>query len=523
MPLVGKAWGLLLVTAAFVAGKGTTQRDKDVSPTARQSVSTTSDWTGVTKAEPSLRLVNGTGRCVGSVEIRLEDHWIPLCQEPWDWITADVLCRKLDCGSAFGWMGGHDEDPSPSTRSAGNERHRGPAAASNQTVPHSMWVVCAHLQRGLENCSVSPKPCPSERPAELNCTAQHAVRLVDGPSPCAGRVEVEHHGGGSWGTVCDDSWDLSDGHVVCRQLGCGSAINVFGEARFGMGDGPIHLDEVNCTGLEASLWDCPAAPKTDCGHKEDASVVCSDALGLMPTTPAVTEETSPITAREAMMVTGVVRVTSSDALSSKAHSLLIACIFLALMLFATLLLCGLIIFRMNRKHSMSSQDRREASLVRQGTPVLVNHSPQAPTLPPALPSTEPRSVHPPSRTAPPKAQAPAHGTDSDSDYEDYDFSTKPPMAVSSFYNSLRYRPIEETPQQVTIQMATLEEVPDSSSIQRCRTQGDTNSMSSDEDYGNSGPIRKNGTKPIIYPAAPAVPPAPSNHSYAQKLRPSPGT
>ncbi|XP_042299863.1 deleted in malignant brain tumors 1 protein-like, partial [Sceloporus undulatus] len=101
------------------------------------------------------------------------------------------------------------------------------------------------------------------------------LRLVNGSSPCSGRVEVFHNE--KWGTVCDAGWDLQDAQVVCRELECGYALKASGGACFGRGVGPIWLERTDCTGREESLRQCPRGlwVETSCDHSQDASVECA--------------------------------------------------------------------------------------------------------------------------------------------------------------------------------------------------------------------------------------------------------
>ena len=101
------------------------------------------------------------------------------------------------------------------------------------------------------------------------------LRLIGGSRPGEGRVEIYYRG--SWGTVCDDSWDIKDARVVCRQLGYPSAVSAPQNALFGQGSGKIWLDNVQCQGDESSIGNCrrSAWGVHNCNHSEDASVICS--------------------------------------------------------------------------------------------------------------------------------------------------------------------------------------------------------------------------------------------------------
>ena len=99
------------------------------------------------------------------------------------------------------------------------------------------------------------------------------IRLAGGTEN-EGRVEVFFHS--TWGTICDDAWDLADARVVCRQLGYAGAVQATTGPTFGPGKGPVYLDQVSCKGNEPSLALCghDGWRESNCDHNEDAGVVC---------------------------------------------------------------------------------------------------------------------------------------------------------------------------------------------------------------------------------------------------------
>uniref|UniRef100_A0A4W3JJC6 SRCR domain-containing protein n=1 Tax=Callorhinchus milii TaxID=7868 RepID=A0A4W3JJC6_CALMI len=110
--------------------------------------------------------------------------------------------------------------------------------------------------------------------------AGESVRLVNGGSRCAGRVEV--YCGGQWGTVFgsgsgDRSWDMLDAAVVCKELGCGAALSASGGAHFGKGSGPVVTYNVRCRGNESTLRDCQSKSWShrSWSHAYDSGVICS--------------------------------------------------------------------------------------------------------------------------------------------------------------------------------------------------------------------------------------------------------
>ncbi|KAM6184279.1 scavenger receptor cysteine-rich domain-containing group B protein-like [Sarcoramphus papa] len=227
------------------------------------------DASVVCSGAPSLgltytRLVNGSSFCSGRVEVFHNGKWGTVCDDSWSLTDAEVVCREVGCGQALSAL------------------FR--AAFGQGSGP--IWldeVTCAGTEAALSLCqarSWGRHNCNHGEDAGVECTEPTQVRLVNSSNRCSGRVEVHHNQ--QWGTVCDDSWDLSDAEVVCRQLGCGRAVSAPGRASFGQGHGPIWLDDVNCTGMEGAITECNFKPwgVHNCNHSEDVGVVCSEPTDL---------------------------------------------------------------------------------------------------------------------------------------------------------------------------------------------------------------------------------------------------
>lgn len=56
---------------------------------------------GLSSGNPQIKLVNGTDRCSGRVEIHHDGQWGTVCDDHWDIKDAQVVCKELDCGTAL--------------------------------------------------------------------------------------------------------------------------------------------------------------------------------------------------------------------------------------------------------------------------------------------------------------------------------------------------------------------------------------------------------------------------------------
>nr|XP_025965049.1 T-cell differentiation antigen CD6 isoform X2 [Dromaius novaehollandiae] len=346
-----------------------------------------------------LQLAGGRSRCEGRVEMEQAGQWGTVCDDAWDLADANVVCRQLRCGWAL-----HARDNASFGRGSG--------------LILRDDVSCEGHEDHLWDCPATQKhDCSHKEDAGVVCSEHQQWQLSGGRDGCAGRVEVFFRG--TWSTVCDSTWYEMEASVLCHMLGCGPPIE---RPSFNHTLPGKMLYE--CTSPQPSLAHCKwtynkAAP---CHQSRAAGVICNGSQGLQTPAPMETPKPSSVT-----------HLSTGDSLSETAQiplytPLFVLCLVLGVLLLLTTLVFIITLLRM-RKMS-----------------VLVTHNAQGPDVPSGV-SNDYREM-PPSlqkgQDLPVEPLLAAKDSDSDSDYEHYDFSSKPPVALSTFYNSLRRQPGEQS-------------------------------------------------------------------------------
>ncbi|XP_020863899.1 neurotrypsin isoform X1 [Phascolarctos cinereus] len=214
----------------------------------------------------ALRLAGGKGSHEGRLEIHYRGRWGTICDDGWTEKNTLVACRHLGFKYGKQASGRHFEE------SRGLIWLDDVSCSGKETA----FLQCSRGKWGEHDCS-------HQEDIHITCHPDNdmnrfslglPIRLMDGENKKEGRVEIFVNG--QWGTICDDGWTDKDAVVVCRQLGYRGPARARTMAYFGEGKGPIHADNVKCTGSERNLADCIKQDigRHNCRHSEDAGVIC---------------------------------------------------------------------------------------------------------------------------------------------------------------------------------------------------------------------------------------------------------
>lgn len=124
-----------------------------------------------------VRLVNGSDRCSGTVEVKAGGSWELPCGVLWDHSASEAACRALGCGGAK-W-GPDQPTPLPLDHALGNA-----SGTPNTTWALAPIVLCSSSEWQL--CMVEQHLCdPHGQPAQVTCagTAMRGPDRLPQPLP----------------------------------------------------------------------------------------------------------------------------------------------------------------------------------------------------------------------------------------------------------------------------------------------------------------------------------------------------
>ncbi|KAL8597993.1 hypothetical protein ACOMHN_011418 [Nucella lapillus] len=208
-----------------------------------------------------VRLVGGSIRSEGIVEVGLNGQWGSVCSTEWTRVQANVVCRSL------GFVGGDNV-----------------TLGTFGTEAAPAWILsprCTGRETSITGCDIASFNnsataqswgCDS-RPVAVRCTGE--VKLE--PNKTYGAVHMAVNASTStFSLVCADGFGLQEARVTCRDLGYPYGLHMSPSAFGDFASPPIRRTNMKCTGYEPVLKDCSYSDSLNyCPSMKYASVVCS--------------------------------------------------------------------------------------------------------------------------------------------------------------------------------------------------------------------------------------------------------
>ncbi|XP_055956391.1 deleted in malignant brain tumors 1 protein [Patella vulgata] len=187
-----------------------------------------------------VRLNLGMNSNMGAVEVYYGNRWVTVCDDGFDQIAAQIVCRSLNvthgvkiAGSSFG-------------RSS-------PIGVVN--------VTCSPTQGNFSHCKQTyTGTCTSGRYASVICSqtpiVDNGFKLElqkDTTGNVSGYLKVQLNG--VWGGVCSAGFDNKAATVACKQLGFKGGVP-YNPRLYERHTRPILMTDIKCTGSEKSFDSC---------------------------------------------------------------------------------------------------------------------------------------------------------------------------------------------------------------------------------------------------------------------------
>ncbi|KAM3915862.1 scavenger receptor cysteine-rich type 1 protein M130-like [Leptodactylus fuscus] len=240
--------------------QGSERQIKECLKTQHKSSDVSTDLTrdvGVICSESgSVQLVDGPGRCAGTVQVYHRGEWAMVSGDSWTLANAEIVCRELKCGHAIN------------------------ANTMEVNGAGKVWLKdlrCAGQENKLRECSSSSwrqVDSGDKEAARLVCSEFIDFRLAGGANRCEGTLEIYHNG--NWGSVCNNVMTGHMASLVCKQLECGTSGLYQGAASTSDADAaPSWLKFIHCRNRDRSLSECLSSTwgRTTCDIK--AHIKCA--------------------------------------------------------------------------------------------------------------------------------------------------------------------------------------------------------------------------------------------------------